>query len=96
MIGGTVTKTEVLENKVWVDCEEDQSTSKCAIYVERNNKSEAIKPGDSVWWQGGFAMWTPFENRTNGKQNGISILKCGVDYDVRIKRIGFSGVARPT
>lgn len=92
MIGGIVTETIVLPDKVWVDCVESQErcNDKCAIYVERNENSLKIKPGDSFWWQSGSAMWTPFENK--GKAGN----KSHIDYDIRIPRIGFSGVSRPT
>lgn len=89
MIGGTVIKVIVLPDRVWINCEEDSSQSQCAIYVERNSKSELISPGDSVWWQGLDAMWTPFKMR--GSINGAD----GIDYDIRIKRIGYSGVKQP-
>lgn len=80
MIGGTVIEVIKLPNRIWVNCEEPDSTSKCAIYVERNAASEQIQPADSVWWQGGFAMWTPYGHERT---------------DVQIPRIGFSGVKRP-
>lgn len=86
MIGGIVTSTVVLPDKVFVDCEEEQSTSKCAVYCARNEQSEAIKPGDNFWWQSGFCMWTPHNSPR---------LKCGEDYDIRIPKIGFSGVKKP-
>jgi hypothetical protein len=87
MIGGIVTETKQLPDRIWLDCEEQNSTSKCAIYVERNENSERIKAGDSVWWQGGYALWTPYGvNRP---------ARAGKDYDIRIPRIGFSGVSKP-
>lgn len=86
MVGGIVTKTIQQQDRVWIDCEEEQSTSKCAIYVERNANSDRIKAGDSIWWQGGFALWTPSERKGN---------RCGKDYDIRIPKIGFSGVGVP-
>lgn len=89
MIGGTVVKTKVLKDRVWINCEEDNSTSQCAIYVEKNPKSLCIEPGDSVWWQGGYALWTPYFNRNKPAGKG------GKDYDIRIPKIGFSGVAEP-
>jgi hypothetical protein len=97
MIGGTVVETIVLEDRVWVDCEEDNSTSKCAIYVVRNKRSEAIKPSDSIWWQGSWAMWTPYKHRGNDprKPGFVKGRKSGKDYDIRIQRIGSSGVAKP-
>lgn len=89
MIGGTVVHVKALQDKIWVECEEDNRPCKCAIYVDRNSNSEQISPGDSVWWQGGFALWTPYKNR------GRPGLKSGKDYDIRIPKIGFSGVKSP-
>lgn len=89
MIGGTVVETIVLPDKVWINCEENDSTSQCAIYVKRTDKARSISPGDSVWWQSGWAFWTPYFrcDRTGGK--------VGKDYDIALERIGFSGVKRP-
>lgn len=89
MIGGTVVETVVLPDKVWVNCRERNSSSTCAIYVEKTPKSRTIGEGDIVWWQGSWAMWTPEFNR--GK-NG---LRCGKDFDIRLNRIGYSGAKRP-
>lgn len=91
MVGGIVTETVWLADRIWIGCvdADENRHGKCAIYVERNQQSEKIKPGDSVWWQGGFAMWTPLDNK--GKTGN----KSGVDYDIRIPRIGSSGVSRP-
>ena len=96
MIGGTV--IEVSESKkrpeiVFVDCREKRSKSTCAIYVEKNANSLAIEVGDSVWWQGRLAMWTPKRNATGKKEDDKMI--CGVDYDIQIRRIGCSGVGHP-
>jgi len=92
MIGGIVTKTKVLPDRIWVNCEEENSTSKCGIYVERNENSERIKPGDTVWWQAGYARWTPYEIRGKCFVEG---LKQGRDYEVKIRKIGYSGVSEP-
>jgi hypothetical protein len=88
MIGGIVTETIDCGDRIWIDCEERDSTSKSAIYVERNAKSRCIAPGDSVWWQGRFAMWTP-----SSYKQGTG--KCGAHYDIQIRRIGYSGAKRP-
>jgi len=80
MIGGIVTEAVVLADRVWVDCVETCSTSKCAVYCERNTDSELIRPGDSFWWQSGRCYWTPFDKSR---------------VDVKINKIGFSGVPRP-
>lgn len=44
----------------------------------------AIRPGDQVWWQGRLAMWTPQENI------GREGLRCGVDYEIQLQRVGYS------
>jgi len=98
MVGGTVVETIHTSDRVWVNCREQYGKSEkhfdeCAIYVERNEKSLAIAPGDCVWWQEGWAMWTPKKNRVPEDEGGH--LRCGEDYDIKIDRIGCSGVGRP-
>lgn len=91
MIGGKVIETIVLPDKVWVNCKErPEYSTTCAIYVENDARARCISEGDVVWWQGGRAMWTP---RRNNRANSGG--KCGRDYDIQLKRIGFSGVNRP-
>lgn len=85
MIGGTVIETIVLPDKVWVNCEDDHNSDRCAIYVKNTAKSRTISNGDTVWWQGGWALWTPRDS--HGKAIGKA--------DIRIERVGFSGVRRP-
>lgn len=87
MVGGNVREVIIQDDKVWVDTVEDrydEFSEHCAIYVERNAESEQIKVGDIVWWHAGTALWTKYEN-------GIFV---GPE-DVRIPRLGFSGVSRP-
>ena len=90
MIGGTVVKVVGFKTKMYVNCRHKQSgrnkADECAIYIRRTPEAEKIDVGDSVWWQGGFAYWTPCGKCGN---------KCGVDFDVRIPRVGYSGVRRP-
>lgn len=38
MIGGTVIETIILDDRVWINCEERQSTTTCAIYVKRSEQ----------------------------------------------------------
>lgn len=96
MIGGKV--IEIIDckddNRIWINCREWLSTeqrflrSECAIYVERDAKARSVSEGDTVWWQGGYAMWTPQGFHPNGRT--------GIDFDIRLNRIGGSGVKRPT
>lgn len=94
MIGGVVIEVIQLPDKTWINCEETDSTLKCAIYVERSRRSETIRMGDSLWWQSRNAYWTPYEYRQR-RRRGESQGKAGVDYDLRLRRIGYSGVKRP-
>lgn len=81
MVGGKVIETIIVDDRVWVNVR-DRTYPKetCAIYVERNPVSEAISEGDSLWWQGRLAFWTPV----------------GANFsDLEIPRRSYSGVARP-
>ena len=92
-VGGKVIETMVLADRVWVNTDEASTyqtssgewvtipSTECAIYVERTAESRAISEGDSLWWQGRWAFWTP-RNRAF--------------EDRRLSRIGYSGVSRPT
>lgn len=81
-VGGRVVEVQRFEDRIWVATKErdyprDEPT---AVYVERNEDSEWICPGDSLWWQMRTAYWTPqtLERR-----------------DVTIPRIGYSHTERP-
>lgn len=92
MVGGEVVETIRVDSsppKIWVNAQHRKD--QCAIYVVHNRTSDQIRPGDSIWWQGRHAMWTPQENRDRPEASQV----CGVDYDIQIKRIGYSGVSRP-
>ena len=60
----------------------------CCVYTDGkrcdNGTPVELAIGDSFWWQGGNCMWTPAENR--GREDA----KCGTDYDIRLKKIGYS------
>jgi hypothetical protein len=86
MIGGKVIET--IDCREWLSTEQRFLRSTCAIYVERDAKARTVAEGDSVWWQGGFAMWTPANFHPNGRS--------GIDFDIKLRKIGYSGVARPT
>jgi hypothetical protein len=83
MVGGKVIETIILNDEVWVNARDNYPPRKpdeCAIYVERNSDSERIAVGDSIWWQGGWAMWTPASREF---------------ADRKIPRASYSGVGRP-
>ena len=91
MVGGDVKEVLRLRGRIWVNAEERDTGTECAIYVERNRTSEQIKPGDVIWWQGRQAMWTPKKNR----DRPVDQLRQGWHFDIVILRIGYSGVAHP-
>lgn len=84
-VGGKVIEVIPLPEKVWVNTRERGTGAECAIYVERTPAALAITEGDSLWWQGGFAMWTP--------KRGVAR---DAFVDKELRRIGCSGVNRPT
>src|SRR5690349_15503785 len=91
-VGGTVIDVEIAPDRVWVNTRRGAylgdtgrwvraERTTCAVFVERDARSEMIEPGDSLWWQGSWAMWTP---------------KAGGQSEIRLNRIGASGVPRPS
>lgn len=104
MIGGKVIEVADVPdrpNVIFVDVRDKYDT--CAILVERNKNSERIEIGDSLWWQGGWAMWTPQANTgscCNSPDNHPEVYSCkggcGVRYDIKMPRVGYSGVLHPS
>jgi len=90
MIGGQVIEAITVSDhpkgsRVWINCREKDSTSECAIYVEDSAAARCVEKGDKVWWQSEWAMWSHYhQGRLVGKA------------DIKLKRIGSSGVSRPT
>lgn len=85
MCGGKVIETLECGDTLWVNCEDGRET--CAIYVKKTPAALSISPGDAFWWQSGHAMWTP-KNKHGGT--------VGKKSDIKLERVGFSGVSRPT
>lgn len=83
MVGGMVITTIEDGDRVYVNCRGTGSERRntCAIYVERNTDSEQIRPGDTIWWQSKWAMWTPADRRFTDRQ---------------IPRRSYSGVKPPS
>lgn len=103
MVGGTVIEVAddpARPNVIYVNCADKprgrRIADTCAINVERNADSERIEVGDSVWWQGRWAMWTPQANRVSSEESERRGLKCGKDFDIQIPRVGYSGVKHPS
>lgn len=83
-VGGKVVEVvRVSPAKAWVntnDAKPPRSPNLCAVYVDPEGHD--IRPGDSLWWQGGVCYWTP-QDRPFGA------------FDIPLRKIGFSGVSRP-
>ena len=60
----------------------------CCVYTDAkrvdSGESVVLAVGDSFWWQCGFCYWTPAANRK--KPDG----RCGVDYDIKLRKLGYS------
>lgn len=89
--------TEVLktERGLWINVGNGKpgDVNHCAVLVEQNAQSIQIKPGDSLWWQGRSAYWTPQTytgKRCGGRADGL-----GTAWDIKIPKIGYSGVPHP-
>lgn len=91
MVGGDVKEVLIRGDRVWVNAKCRTYNDECAIWVERNDDSERIRAGDAIWWQGRHAMWTPAEHR----DTPCLYLRCGIQYDIQIPRIGYSGASHP-
>lgn len=86
MVGGKV--IEVLlyqrdgELRIWINVRGTGSEARdtCAIVVEATPSASCVDVGDSIWWQGQHAFWTP---------------RARYFTDFKLRRIGFSGVSRP-
>lgn len=78
MVGGTVCQVRDEGEKVYIRVRAVPygNPEYCAIHVERTAEALSVTLGDTLWWQGSNALWTP-ESRTR--------------IDVRIPRLGWSG-----
>jgi hypothetical protein len=76
-VGGRVIEVVVdpKTGDLWVNT--DDHGDLCAVYVK---PQEPVRVGDALWWQGGWAFWTP-QDRSRA--------------DVKIERTSYSGVSRP-
>lgn len=86
MNGGKVIETIVLDNRVWINCQDEHSEETCAIYVARTDMARCVSERDTVHWSGLYCYWTARE-RVGGRVIGKP--------DVPLKLIGGAGAARP-
>lgn len=96
MVGGKVVEVAEVpgrEDVLYVNCADLPRGRKkpdfCAILIEHNETAKQVQIGDSLWWQGRVAYWTPQDN-IGGHLTGMV---CHKDYDIQIPRVGYSGVA---
>lgn len=87
MVGGEVIETIICADAVYINCtgKEGERGQECAVYVEDTPAAQCISEGDTVWWQSSYVFWTP--KRPQDKK---------VIQDYNLKRIGYSGVPRPS
>jgi hypothetical protein len=96
MVGGTVVETIIVPAQIENDVDElrfgmelearvwvnvRDRGDECAVFVADSPAARSISEGDTLWWQGGEVFWTP---------------KSRAFADKPLRRIGCSGVARPT
>jgi hypothetical protein len=93
MVGGIIVDiVKVGDHRWWVNClgsGSDRFTLN-AIYIDPRGGTPGAPPlaidvGDRLWWQGPYAYWTAAEQRTDVE----------VRPDVRVPKIGYSGVPHP-
>ena len=84
-VGGRVVETLQAADRVWINTRETGYSTECAVYVERTPAALSVEVGDSLWWQGGFAFWTPRRRSLGMKPPFV---------DKELKRIGCSGISR--
>ena len=93
MVGGKISIVTELEDSVEVNCVGTGSEryDRCAIKISKqNHRWKEMKSGDSFWWQGRKAMWTPKENCLYDEESKRLGHKIGVHWDIEFDRIGYS------
>jgi len=82
VVGGTIIDiVKVSDHKWWVNCADNLKRQRPdQCAIYLDPIGEPVEVGDALWWQGAHAMWTP---------------AAGGRSDVKLPRIGFSGVAHP-
>jgi sugar lactone lactonase YvrE len=84
MVGGIIIDiVKISPEKWWLNCVETglgSGAGRQTCAIYVNPIGEPVEVGDNLWWQGGHAYWTP-----DGRSR----------TDVKLPRIGFSGVPHP-
>ena len=75
MVGGIVTETNRDNDHIEIVVQD--GGEKLAIKVEVSEKARCVSEGDSIWWQGRKAYWTP---RCSKKNPDIVLRRIGYSY----------------
>jgi hypothetical protein len=87
MVGGKIVEVNDCGELLEVVCaDRTYPKERCAVKIKKGKHWKALRPGDSFWWQGSRAMWTPQENAVSDKPGQV----CGKDYDIVFRRVGYS------
>lgn len=101
MVGGTVIETldapadSTRPARIWINVQDVPRKETCGIYVEATPEARCVSEGDSVWWQGSVAYWCPKQNRLSSDESKRRGHRCGVHYDIKLVRRGYSGAKGP-
>lgn len=89
MVGGKVSIVTELDDSVEVNCIGTgcERYDRCCVRVSKDSRWREIKPGDSFWWQSRDTYWTP---RDALRPSEDSRARAGVDYDIKLARVGYS------
>jgi hypothetical protein len=75
-----------------VNVQDTRSNDTAGVHVHERRADDGepveIRLGDSLWWQGREAMWTPGSTprpRAGGRAEG-----CGLTWDIHLPRVGYS------
>lgn len=83
-VGGIVARVDPPEDgRLWVDTREPDRPfdTPVGVFLEDGPTSRAVRVGDSLWWHGRFAYWTP-KGSTPQEYQGRS--------DIPIRRVSYS------
>lgn len=90
MVGGKIVGLSFLPDRlIRVHVHDAIAKDTCCVKTDAkilnmDGKVAPIDIGDSIWWQNGRLYWTPKQNI--GKKD----LKCGRDFDIPMRKIGYS------
>lgn len=88
MVGGKIVGLARGRDSTLVHVLDSHSKDECSIRIKEyrvdNGERVVVSVGDSIWWQGDSAMWTP------SSCDKTVVDDCGVVWDIHLPRIGCS------